>query len=175
LGKESRDHDSATGAPRIKQSAIALLLIIAWLIGAAAGLRSEAGWLTEAGKISSLSAAERRLHFVGPVYRLIEKVSEITPPESTIYFFNPSRFDAAEYFHLKARYYLYPRRIKNGRNFVSVPEIKKNDYLILYITPETGASVLTRIEALDFLERLADYSDYESYWVVYRVAKGVVE
>ncbi len=174
MEKEKKDfHGTAPARPwQTKEIALALLLIIAWLIGSIGGFRAEYSWLKTAPNVLSLDATQNKLKLVGPAYRLIDSVESATPVGSTVYFFNPSRYDAATYFYVEARYYLYPRRIINGGARAAIPEIKKSDYLMVFITPQTPASAVDPVRSMPFLKQVSGYSGYDSYWVLYKVEKG---
>jgi hypothetical protein len=166
-----RKKDAVPAAPI--ELTLGVILLILWLAGSIATFRAEALALKVIPEALRLGYEEKKSLMDGRVYGLSKEAASIIPPSSRVYFYTPGAGENSSYYFLKARYYLYPRKIIDGGSTeLNTKELKGCDYLVVYTPKGAAFTIDSDLDTLSYLDRVYEDRGEEGYSALYRVRQG---
>ncbi len=139
---------------RLELAAGAVLLVL-WALCSVDSFRAEATAVKVIPEAMRLKYEEKKSLMDGPVYRVTKKVSSATRPRSSVCLYTPTAGAESSYYFLKARYYLYPRKvIDGGSGTLRTDDLKRCDYLAVYISKGQDYGRYGDLDILPYLARV---------------------
>jgi hypothetical protein len=109
----------------------------------------------------------------GRIYGLSKEASSVIPPSSRVCLYTPGAAANSSYYFLKARYYLYPRKIIDGGSAeLNTEELKGCGYLVVYAPDAASYRNAADLDILSYLDKVYEDKGEEGYSALYRVFEG---
>lgn len=145
---------------------ISIFILSLWVTGAYAMLKAEKLVFKVAPVLFSMNYDQKKGLFDGPIYDLSRDAVSMMPPEGSAYILGPAQ--NAEFYHLKSRYYLYPRQVKYYTS-LDIDKLMEEDYLIVYSPDDRRYE--DDLKNMSSLELRSDYKNEpgKSFMAIYKI------